>query len=39
MKRSKPTRAAGQLDTTSHDFYIDANRGKGGRKGRGRKKR
>lgn len=38
MKRGKHTRATPELPTTSHQFYIAANRG-GGRKGKGRKKR
>lgn len=39
MKRGKHTRATAQLDTTSHNFYVSANRGGKGRKGRVRKKR
>lgn len=37
-KGGKNKRATGELQTSSHQFYVDANRG-GGRKGRGRRKR
>jgi hypothetical protein len=38
MAKRRGKRETAQLDTTSHQFYVDANRG-GGRKGRGRRKR
>lgn len=37
-KGGKGKRATGELQTSAHQFFVNANRG-GGRKGRGRRKR